>query len=229
MGACNTAQNEIGGKELLLKICKDVLVASTATSATFTVSAAPGGTLPTLKVGDVISFSTVGANTTFDASTVAAPKFYRISEVVTATTFKFSELTDDVDIVADDTETGMLGLYFTTLGGIRSKTFSFKTDGIDITNADSDEWKNMLDGAGIRSFDVSGEGVYTNNAAFHEAFTACRQNKLVCFMFIEVKTNTLFEGCFKITSMELAGAYDGEGTYSMSASSSGPLTVVLNN
>lgn len=228
-GVCNTNQNEIGGKELLLKVCKSVKVATTNASDTLTLSALPGETLPKFKVGDVVAFDSVGAITVIDPHTQAAPKFYKVVAVPTASTIKISELTNSTPLVMDATEAALDALVFVNFGGLRSKTFSFKTDGIDITNADSDEWKTMLDGAGIRSFDVSGEGVYTNSQSFQDAFKACRENKLICLMFIEVKTQSLFEGCFKITSMELSGAYDGEGTYSMSASSSGALTVVLNN
>jgi len=229
MGTCNTVQNEIGGKELLLKICEDVTVA-TVVGTTLTLSPVlPATTLPIIKKGDVISFASVGANTTIIASTTAAPKFYKVLTVLSPTTIEISELTTSVAIALDAVEASLTSLLFVNFGGMRSKTFSFKTDGIDITNADSDEWKNMLDGAGIRSFDISGEGVYTNNQSFQKAFKYCRENLLTCLMFIEVKSNTIFEGCFKITSIEVSGAYDGEGTYSMSASSSGPLTVVLNN
>lgn len=229
MGACNTVQNEIGGKELLLKICEDVTVA-TVVGTTLTLSPVlPATTLPVIKKGDVISFADVGANTTITASTQAAPKFYKVLAVLSPTTITISELTGSTAIALDAVEASLESLLFVNFGGMRSKTFSFKTDGIDITNADSDEWKTMLDGAGIRSFDISGEGVYTNNQSFQKAFKYCRENLLTCLMFIEVKSNTIFEGCFKITSIEVSGAYDGEGTYSMSASSSGQLTVVLNN
>ena len=230
MGTCNTVQNEVGGKELLLKICEDVTVATVDGSTTLTLSpVAPETVLPALKKGDVIAFAEVGANTVIDASTKAAPKYYKVLSVISASTITISELTNNVAIEMDADETSLELLVFLNFGGMRSKTFSFKTDGIDITNADSDEWKTMLDGAGIRSFDISGEGVYTNNQSFQKAFKYCRQNLLTCLMFIEVKSNTIFEGCFKITSIEVSGAYDGEGTYSMSASSSGELTVVLNN
>ena len=57
-------------------------------------------------------------------------------------------------------------LLFKSTGGLRSKSMDFSAEGIDITNEESDEWKVMLDKAGMRSMEISGSGVYNNYPVF---------------------------------------------------------------
>lgn len=213
MATCNVAQNEIGGKELLLKACEDINVETEDTSEDITATAHG------LKVGDLVMFTEVGANTVINTN-----DFYFVKSV-TANTFKISATRAGVAIEMDADEAVLAILGFKTVGGLRSKSFAFNTEGVDITTADSDEWKVMLDGAGLRSFSISGSGVYTNQPVFLSVFEKARANSLICLMFIEVKTDTIFEGCFKITSIEVSGDYNAESNYSISAESSGQITV----
>lgn len=217
MGSCNVPQNEIGGKELLLKKCIDGVVATQTgvNATTITASLAHG-----LKVGDVVKFKEVGANTAFNIT-----DFYIVSAVPTTTTFKLKATMTGTDIAADAVEAALDVDFYRSVGGLRSKSFSFSSEGIDITNQESEEWKVMLDGAGIRSFSVSGSGVYTNEEVFQALFTAARTNALTCLMFIDVRKYTIFAGCFKITSLEVSGDYDAESNYSISAESSGQIDI----
>lgn len=216
MSSCNTTQNEVGGKELLLKACEEISVAATDLSDSLT--AVGHG----LKVGDLVKFQSVGALTVVDDAT-----FYIVVEVVDADNFKISATRGGTALTMDADEAALTVDGFKNFGGLRSKTFAFNSEGIDITNADSDEWSNMLDGAGIRSFSVSGSGVYTNEDVFQNVFSRARNNQLTCFMFIDVKADRLYEGCFKITSLEVSGDYNAESNYSISAESSGAVTVAV--
>jgi len=83
-----------------------------------------------------------------------------------------------------------------------------------------------LDYAGIRSLSVSGSGVYTNETVFQAVRTKAYTNALTCLMFIDTVTDDIVESCFKITSLEVGGDYDAEGTYSISAESSGEVTFI---
>jgi len=214
MGTCNTTQNELGGKELALKACISGSVASTATSATLTSVAHK------LKVGDVVKPNGVGANTTISIGT-----FYIVKAVLSADTFTIAATLSGAAIVLDDTEAVMDFDFFRPVGGIRSKSLSFSAEGIDITNEESDEWKVMLDKAGIRSMEVSGSGVYSSYDMALYLETKALTNELTCLMFLNKKTGRLYEGCFKLTSFEVSGDYDAESNMSISASSSGAITV----
>lgn len=216
MGTCNTAQNEMGGKELLLKACVDA-VASTANASDSITSTAHG-----LKVGDIVKFIEVGAITSVNTNT-----FYYVKTVVDANTFKVSASRSGAVIVMDALEASLDILLFKSTGGLRSKSLSFTAEGIDITNEESDEWKTMLDKAGMRSLEISGSGVYNNYTVFQTLVDKFLANELTCLMFVEVKTGKLYEGCFKLTSLEISGDYDAESSYSISASSSGPVQIAV--
>jgi len=214
MATCNTTQNELGGKELALKACITGSVASTATSSTLTSVAHK------LKVGDVVKPNTIGTNTT-----IAVGTFYIVKTVPTADTFTISATLSGSAIVLDDSESAMDWDFFRPVGGIRSKSVSFSAEGIDITNEESDEWKVMLDKAGIRSMEISGSGVYSSYDMAIYLENKALANELTCLMFLNKKTGRLYEGCFKLTSFEVSGDYDAESNMSISASSSGAITV----
>ena len=215
MGSCNTTQNELGGKQLLLKACKQGNVASTATSATLT-SVGHG-----LKVGDIVKPTQVGANTTIVVGTL-----YVVKTVPTVDTFTISATLGGAAIIADDSEAVMVWDLFKAVGGIRSKSLSFSSEGIDITNEESDEWKTMLDLAGIRSMEVSGSGVYSSYDMVSYLEAQALANSLTCLMFLSPKTGRVYSGCFKLTSFEVSGDYDAESNFSISASSSGAIGLV---
>jgi TP901-1 family phage major tail protein len=148
-----------------------------------------------------------------------------VKTITSTTVFELSATVSGAAILSAVAAATLSGLGFFTVGGLRSKSFGFNSGAIDITNHDSEEWTKILDKAGVRNFSVSGSGVYTNEEIFTEIRTNAFANNLVCLMFIEVKTYTIFEGCFKITSLEISGDYDAESNYSLSAESSGQPTI----
>ena len=220
MGTCNTTQKELGGKHLKIKACQAVNIKTVNASSTLELVSPP--TDFALQDGDIIKFTgSVGANTVITAWTPSAPKYYKVVQYVSNTNFKIAEVNSVTPIVMDDAEASIPADAFIALGGIRSKTFSIGIDGIDITNEDSDEWSTMLDGAGIRSIEISGEGVLVNSQKIMALEDDMLANNLVCLMFLETKTHRMFDGCFKLTSLEYSGGHDAESSMSIAASSSG--------
>ena len=113
---------------------------------------------------------------------------------------------------------------YTTLGGLRASSMSLNNEAIDVTNQGSSQWKELLDGAGIRHMALSGSGVFTNAANEQLARTRCLNGTLANYR-ISDGINT-FTAKFKITKLERAGDYKGEQNYSLSFESSGAVTVV---
>lgn len=215
MATCNTTQNEIGGKDLIIKKCKEFLnIGATNASANLTVTGHG------CKVGDIVKFNTVGALTVVNTT-----NFYAVVEIVDANTIKIAAAPAGVALVMDATDATADILLFRTLGGLRTKELSFSSEGVDVTNVDSQEWKSMLDNAGVRSVSFSGGGVYTSEAVFREFRTDFLNNALTCVMLLDAKTKEIIEGCFKITELSISGSFDGEGEYSVSGESSGPITI----
>jgi len=215
MGICNTVQNEVGGKDLLLKKGKCFETAATTNNSTSVTLTAHGA-----KVGDILKFVEVGNNTVINTTS-----YYIVSEIVDANNFKIKATLTGNAIQMDSTETNLEIILFRTLGGLRSKEFALSSEGVDITNTDSDEWSSMLDGAGIRSASFSGSGVWTNEPVFQEFFSDFLANKLNRLALIDAKSGRVYQALFKITELSVSGDYDAEGTYSVSGDSSGPLEV----
>jgi predicted secreted protein len=219
MPSCNTAQNERSGKDLLLKICKEVeidVAVGTADDPTAILLTAHG-----FSVGDLVRFSAVELGTIDD---VTADQLYFIKSV-TANAFKIASTPTGTAIDFDQAITDMTIEVFETVGGLRSSGSAFASEGIDISSHGSNQWRKMKDGAGMRQVSISGSGVYSNIANYRAMEVSAFANLLVCLAFVDVAGGRIKSGCFKITALEETGEYDGEATFSMSAESSGEVTV----
>jgi len=219
-------QNEVGGKQLLLKVCQEFTGIDVSSGDT----ALDIGTNHGVLVGDLACVTDLGdgtGDTGLDTLlTGGGKKFYFVIDVGTDDSITLSESrsTDDAVSIAAASQGLKVDIY-RNLGGIRSKSMGFSSEGIDITSQDSDEWNKILDGAGVRSFEVSGSGVYTNEDVFQDLRARAMLNELSNLMLIDVKVDRIYEGLFKISSLELSGDYDSESSYSMSATSSGEVKV----
>jgi len=124
---------------------------------------------------------------------------------------------------------------FATIGGLRSTSISMNDEAVDITNKDDAGHRKLLAGGGVNSVSISGSGVFTddtqevlvrtsyyaqqNTSDGSSAQTAAFKN----FQFLVPNLGT-FTGSFMIASLEYAGEYNGEVTYSMSFESAGYIT-----
>jgi TP901-1 family phage major tail protein len=123
------------------------------------------------------------------------------------------------DILLRLDETG--GGTFTTVAGIRSNRISFNADTVDVTTAESaGQWRELLAGAGVKTAAVSGSGIFkdeSSDGAMRRLFfdDATPEFEIVIPDFGTVT------GSFQITSLEYAGAYDGEATFEIALASTG--------
>jgi TP901-1 family phage major tail protein len=214
MSTCNTARNEKGGKDLLLKVCSEQEADLTNASATITVD--DHG----LEVGDLVRFPTLGA-----LNDVVAMQIYFVVAVLGADEFTISATVGGTAIIFTPGETNLTIETFTTVGGLRSSSFSFSADAIDVSNHGSNQWKQMLDEAGMKSVEISGSGVYTSATNYRLIETNAFANLLTCLAFLDTVSGRIYAGCFKITSIEASAEYDGEASYTLSASSADEVTI----
>ena len=114
------------------------------------------------------------------------------------------------------------GGVFTQVGGLRSSGLSGAAEEIDITTIDEDQWKTIMDGAGIRSFGLSGSGLLKDTAPIDALRSAFLNQTLTEFQLVEV--NGTWEGSFKITGFEMTGEYNGAQAYNLTLASSGEVT-----
>lgn len=109
---------------------------------------------------------------------------------------------------------------FETVAGLRATRIAFGAQTIDVTSLESQGWRELLAGAGVRSASVSGSGVFrdaTSDAAMRAAFF---EGRAPSFQVV-IPDFGAIEGRFQITSLEYAGTYDGEATYEVSLASAG--------
>ncbi|MEL7466091.1 MAG: phage major tail protein, TP901-1 family [Pseudomonadota bacterium] len=113
---------------------------------------------------------------------------------------------------------------FVTVAGLRANRVSLNAEVVDATNADSaGRWRELLAGAGARSAAISGSGVFKDagsDALIRQAFF---DGETVTAQVVVPDFGEL-TGPFQITSLEYAGAHDGEATFEASLASAGALS-----
>ena len=110
---------------------------------------------------------------------------------------------------------------FITLAGLRSKAFRLNAQAVDITNTDSAEgWKELLPGAGVKSAEISGAGVFRDTDSDVLARTAFFEQSVQTYRFI-IPDFGVIEGPFLLTSLSYAGTYQGEANYELTLMSAG--------
>ena len=121
---------------------------------------------------------------------------------------------------------------YATVGGLRSTSITMAEEAVDITNKDSLGHRALLAGGGTNSVSVSGSGVFTDAASEATIRTAyyAQQNtsdgssaQTAAFSLFQIIVPHFgtFAGTFMIASLEYAGEFNGEVTYSITFESSG--------
>jgi len=117
---------------------------------------------------------------------------------------------------------------YVTVGGLRSTSITMNEESVDATNKDSAGQRTLLAGGGVQSVSVSGSGVFTDSTSevLMRTTFAGQSGGSAVFKNFQVIVPDLgtFTGSFQITSLEYAGEYNGEATYSVSLESAGAIT-----
>lgn len=110
------------------------------------------------------------------------------------------------------------------VAGLRNKRFTMNAEAVDITNSDSvGRWREYLDGCGVRSIDVSGDGVFLDDEGAAVCVDMVMSNSIRDATVFIPGLGT-FETRLKMTQCEFQGAHSGEATYSVAAGSAGVVT-----
>jgi TP901-1 family phage major tail protein len=113
------------------------------------------------------------------------------------------------------------GGIFTTVAGLRTKRLAFNSETVDVTDADSaGRWRELLAAAGVQRASVSGAGIFKDAASDAAMRTAFFSGAIGHWQLLVPDFGTV-EGPFQITSLEYAGAHDGEMTFEVSLESAG--------
>lgn len=113
---------------------------------------------------------------------------------------------------------------FETVAGLRATRLTFNAETVDVTNLDSDGgWRELLSGAGVKSAQVSGSGVFRDEATDARARTVFFSGEIPEIQLV-IPDFGIVEGPFQITTLEYAGTFDGEATYEIALASAGALS-----
>ncbi len=110
---------------------------------------------------------------------------------------------------------------FVTLAGLRSKRFRLNAETVDITHSDSAQgWKELLPGAGVKSAEISGAGIFRDSQSDALARTTFFEQSAKTYRFI-IPDFGIIEGIFLLTGLSYAGTYQGEATFELTLLSAG--------
>lgn len=113
---------------------------------------------------------------------------------------------------------------FQTIAGLRATRVSFNAESVDVTSLESQGgWRELLAGAGVRSANISGSGVFKDAATDERARELFFDSATPGFQVV-IPDFGIVEGPFQVTALEYAGSHNGEATYELSLASAGVLT-----
>jgi TP901-1 family phage major tail protein len=116
------------------------------------------------------------------------------------------------------------GAAFATVAGLRSKTLAFNAQTVDVTHAESaGRWRELLAGAGVKRASVAGAGIFKDAASDALVRQAFFDGEVKSCQVVIPDFGTV-EGPFQISSLEFAGAHDGEVSFEIALESAGELT-----
>lgn len=114
----------------------------------------------------------------------------------------------------------------TVLGGMRTKSLTINSEMVDISDSDSaSQWRELLGGAGIKTMQIQGQGVFKDSAAEAQAVALALSGDLEGFSFYCPGLGTFSCEC-QVTSLEVSGEYNGQVNYNMTFESAGAVTFV---
>lgn len=113
---------------------------------------------------------------------------------------------------------------FETFAGLRATRISFNAEQVDVSSLESDGgWRELLSGAGMKSASLSGSGVFKDGSTDARAREVFFNSETPDFQVIIPDFGTV-EGPFQLSSIEYAGAHNGEATFELSLASAGSIS-----
>lgn len=113
---------------------------------------------------------------------------------------------------------------YETLAGLRKREIRFATAGVVSTTANSASgWREMMAGAGEKSIEISGEGVFVDSAADARLSIAFWGRETPDFELV-VPAFAVLRGPFLISELRYGGSHDGEADFAIKLKSAGVIS-----
>src|SRR6056297_3785066 len=102
---------------------------------------------------------------------------------------------------------------FQTVAGLRATRISFNAESVDVTSLESaGGWRELLGGAGVKTAEISGSGIFRDEATDERARQIFFDGGIPDFQVV-IPDFGIVQGAFQITAIEYAGSHDAEATY----------------
>lgn len=112
---------------------------------------------------------------------------------------------------------------FTTVAGLRARTLAFNAEQVDITHQESSgQWRELLEGAGVRSARITGSGIFKDQASDEMLRATFFSGAIKAFQIV-LPDFGIVEGAFQIVALEFSGRHDNELGFEVSLESAGQL------
>ena len=113
---------------------------------------------------------------------------------------------------------------FQTVAGLRATRLSFNAERVDVTSLESaGVWRELLAGAGVKSAEITGSGVFRDAATDERARQIFFDGEVPDFQVV-IPDFGMIAGPFQIGAIEYAGSHNGEASYELSLASAGALS-----
>ena len=114
---------------------------------------------------------------------------------------------------------------YATVAGMRTTQMSVNGEAVNVTSKDSEGWRELLSGAGVRSVSVSASGIFTGSVAE----TRIKSNALGGLLDdyeLSFESGERMRGRFLVARLDYSGDYNGERSYSLALESSGAVVAL---
>jgi len=110
---------------------------------------------------------------------------------------------------------------YITLAGLRTKALRLNARVVDVTDSDSAQgWKELLPHAGVKSAEVSGQGIFRNEASAARVRQAFFEQDPLDLRFLLPGFGQI-DGAFLISNLTYSGNYQGEAAFDITLMSAG--------
>ncbi len=110
---------------------------------------------------------------------------------------------------------------YVTLAGLRTKTLRLNARVVDVTDSDSAQgWKELLPNAGVKSAEVSGQGIFRDAASAAQVRQAFFEQDSLELRFLLPGFGQI-DGAFLISTLTYSGSYQGEAGFDITLMSAG--------
>jgi len=112
---------------------------------------------------------------------------------------------------------------FNKLGAFRTNGMTINGEAVDITDKDSDGWRELLDGGGIRNMSFTGSGAFKDGLE-EEVLRSRAFVQSIDNYQMRTTGGHIFEGPFQVVTYERTGEVNGAEEFSTTMESAGTIT-----